>query len=250
MPDMSKKDVLRNLMRPRQMVRGTAVSVDACGVPREALLAALRRTELLCNMPESLAVALLETMVGRRVRAGAVLFREGARGDSILLKAAGTARVSQLRPGFQDLRVLATLAEPAVLGQASVYGVETRDVTVRMLSEGTVFILRRAAFAALVAQTCVDWCEAERATSADSHVLWIGEAGTRPRAMRGVPCLTIDHIKRYVREAPAGATTLCCARDDAAAALAAFLLVQRGLKAVAVRAGRKLTVTEDRRSME
>ena len=250
MPAMSKTEVFRKLMHPRRLMRGAAVSVDDSGVSREAFLAALRRTELLCNMPEALAGGLLEAMAGRRVREGAVLFREGARGDSLLLKASGTARVSQLRPGLQETRVLAVLTEPAVLGQESFYGVEKRSITVRMLTAGTVFHLRRGVFAELVAQTCVTWCDAERATAQGAHLLWIGDAGTRPRTMPGVPCITIDHIKRYVREAPAGAATLCCARDDTAAAFAAFLLSQRGLRAVAVRQGRKLSVSEPDRSRE
>ena len=226
-------------------MRGTAVAVDSCGVPREALIAALRRTELLCNMPDAMADTLLAAMVGRRIRKGAVLFREGARGDSLVLKAAGTARVVQLRSGFKEARVLATLSEPVVLGQEAFYGVDKRAVTVRMLTAGTVFHVRRGDFADLVADGFVTWCDVADVPSQGARQVWIGSAETRPHAMQGVPCIAIDRLKRYVREVPVGETIYCCARDDMTAAFAAFLLSQRGLRVQAVRRGRKLSLPED-----
>lgn len=225
-------------------MRGSAVTVASCGVPREALIAALRRTELLCNMPDAMAETLLKTMVGRRVRGGAVLFREGARGDSLVLKAAGTARVVQLRAGFKDVRELAILTEPAVLGQEAFYGVDKRAVTVKMRSEGTVFHIRRGVFADLVSNGFVTWCEVGNVPSQAARQVWIGSAETRPHAMKRIPCISIDLLKRYVREAPVGETIYCCSRDDTTAAFAAFLLSQRGLQAQAVRQGRKLSLPE------
>jgi len=227
-------------MTPRRLMGGTAVTVDNCGVSRESLIAALRRTELLCNMPNDMEDALLEAMVGRRVRKGAVLFREGARGDSLVLKAAGTARIVQLRSGLPTARVLATLSEPAVLGQEAFYGIDKRSVTARMLSEGTVFHVRRGVFADLVAKGFVSWCEADKVPQDEARLVWIGEAKTRPRSLQGVHSITIDHLKLFVREARVGESIYCCAREDTTAAFAAFLISQRGLQAVAVRQGRKL----------
>lgn len=242
----SKSETFRALINPRRLLRGAAVTAADCGVSREALLAAMRKTELLCNMPDALVDVLLETMVGRRIREGSLLFREGARGDSLVLKGAGVARVSQQRSGFQEARVLATLSEPAVLGQESFYGVDKRLVTVRMITDGSVFHIRRGIFADLVANGFVSWCSAEDAVKEGTALLWIGDAGTRPKGMAGVPCLTLDQIRRYVREAPAGQTTCCCARDDTTAAFGAFLLCQRGLRAVAVRQGRRLALPDER----
>ncbi len=232
-------------MTPRRFMRGSGVSLDACGVPRETLVAALRRTELLCNMPDSMANTLLEAMVGKQVRKGAVLFREGARGDSLVLKAAGTARVVQLRSGFKDTRVLATLSEPSVLGQDAFYGVDKRSLTARMLTDGTVFHIRRGVFADLLANGFVTWCEVGDVPASSATQVWIGGAETRPRNLQHAPCLEIDRLKRYVLEAPAGETVYCCSRDDTKAAFAAFLLSQRGLKAHAVRQGRKLSLPKD-----
>lgn len=246
----NRVDTFRHFMNPRRLMRGAAVTVGDCGVAREDLLAALRRTELLCNMPDGLANALLEAMAGRRVSEGAVVFREGARGDSLLLKAAGAARVTQLRAGLKQARELATLTDPAVLGQEAFYGVDKRAVTVRMVTAGTVFHIRRGVFAELVADGWVRWCDSDALTSGGEHLLWIGAANTRPRALTGAPCLTIDRIKHYVREAPMGRITYCCARDDTIAAFAAFLLAQRGLEAVAVRQGRKLSVVSQGANQE
>ena len=236
--------MFRSFITPRRFMRGSAVTVDTCGVPREALVAALRRTELLCNVPDTMANALLDVMVGRRVREGAALFREGSRGDSLVLKAAGTARVVQLRSGLKDIRVLATLTEPAVLGQEAFYGVDKRSVTVRMLTEGTVFHIRRGVFADLIANGFVAWCDVGDVPAQGAKQVWIGSAEARPLAMKGAPCITIDHLKRYVREAPANAPIYCCSRDDTTSAFAAFLLSQRGLQAKAVRHGRKLSLSE------
>ncbi|MFU8780724.1 MAG: cyclic nucleotide-binding domain-containing protein [Kiritimatiellia bacterium] len=232
--------MFRKFINPGRLLRGTAITVDDCGVSRAALLLALRRTELFCRMPDALADLLLQTMAGRRVREGAYLFREGDRGDSLLLKGDGVACVTQLRPGMMDARTLARLTEPCVLGQEAFYGVEKRSVTVRMLSEGSVFHIRLGVFADLVANDFVTWCEAD-AVPVDAHLLWIGDSRRRPRGLAGMPCVTIDCLKRYVREAPAGDATYCCAKDDTIAALASFLLAQSGLKALAVRQGRKLS---------
>jgi len=238
----SKSEVFRRFVTPRRFMRGASVSVDACGVSRDVLIATLRRTELLCNMPDDMADVLLDSMVGRRIRKGAVLFREGSRGDSLVLKASGTAQVLQLRSGLANARVLATLTEPAVLGQESFYGVDKRSVTVRMLTEGTVFHIRRGLFADLVASGFVHWVGADETLLHEKNVVWIGEARTRPRAMQGTACVSIDHLKRYVRETSFGETIYCCSRDDTIAAFAAFLFAQRGLDAIAVRNGRKASL--------
>lgn len=239
----SKTEVFRDMVRPRRMMRGAAVSLEECGVSREALLASLRRTELFSNIPDELAEMILSSMVGRRVREGAFLFREGARGDSILLKAEGAVRVSQMRAGLQESRVLATLTEPAVLGQEAFYGLEKRSVTARMMSSGTVFHLRRGAFADLVSQHFVHWCDTDKVSEKDGYLLWVGGARHRPRALAGIPCVRIDRVKRHVQEASPNQTIYCCARDDATAAFAAFLLSQRGQHAVVVRQGRKLSLS-------
>ena len=238
----SKSEMFRSFIVPRRFMRGASVSVDACGVSREVLIATLRRTELLCNMPDTMADVLLNAMVGRRIRKGAVLFREGSRGDSLVLKASGTAQVLQLSSGLANARVLATLIEPAVLGQESLYGVDKRSMTVRMLNEGTVFHMRRGIFADLVADGFVNWVGADEILPQDKKVVWIGEARTRPRAMQGIACVSIDYLKRYIRETSSGETIYCCSRDDTTAAFAAFLLAQRGLDAIAVRNGRKLAL--------
>jgi hypothetical protein len=244
MSDMitSKAEAFRKMINPRRLLRGTAVGVEDCGVSRAVLLQALRRTELLCKMPDKLADLLLETMAGRRVHEGAYLFREGERGDSLLLKADGVVRVTQLRPGMLEARALARLQHPCVLGQEAFYGVGKRSVTARMLTEGTVFHIRLGVFADLVANDFVTWCESD-AVPSDGQLLWIGDAGKRPKALAGIPCVTIDRLKRYVREAPRSEATYCCSKDDTIAALGAFLLAQSGLKALAVRQGRKVSRT-------
>ncbi len=222
-------------------MRGAAITVENCGVSRASLVATLRRTELLCNMPESMEDVLLDTMVGRRVREGAVLFREGARGDSLVLKAAGMARIVQLRSGLPAARVLATLSDPAVLGQEAFYGVDKRSVTVRMLTEGTVFHIRRSVFADLVSDGFVTWCDVDEVRLDEGKLVWVGEAKTRPRAMQGAHCVSIEHLKRFVREVSVKEAIYCCARDDTTAAFSAFLFSQRGFRAMAVRQGRKVS---------
>lgn len=243
MRDMTKSEMFKNMIKPNRLMRGVPTSVADCGVERDTLIATLRRTELLCNMPKEMEDMLLETMVGRHLREGAILFREGARGDSLVLKAAGTARVVQLRSGLPSARTLATLSEPAVLGQEAFYGVDTRAVTVRMLSEGTVFHIRRGAFADLVAKKFVEWLAPENVLQQEGRIVWVGEAKTRPRALHAAHCVAIDHLKRFVREVSAEDRIYCCAKDDTVAAFAAFLFSQRGLQAMAVRNGRKLSLS-------
>ncbi len=222
-----------------RLLRGASLKVADCGVDESRLSAALRRTEILCNLTDDQAGDLLHGMRGTIVRGGTTLFREGARGDSMILVASGAVRVQQTLAGSRQVRELAFLQEPAVFGIEAFCGIEKRSVSVRMEEQGAVFFLRRGAFADWVARH-IQWHGLEEVSPDRVGLLWIGEAKRRPRGCSGVPCLQLDGLRSYIREAPPGVITCCCARDDRDSALAAFLLGQHGVRAVAMHSGKRL----------
>jgi len=70
--------------------------------------------------------------------------------------------------------------------------------------------------------------------------LWVGAARTRPAGMgTAVATIQLERLRQRLSDLEPSRHYLCCARDDANSALAAFLLTQRGLSASAVHGGRR-----------
>lgn len=233
-------------LRPRfggRLRRGTSqAAVRTCGVDMSRLREALRQTEMLCGITDAQADELLHLMRGRTLKANATLYREGARGDSLVLVACGTVEVLRSHKAGHGTRELAVLQQPTLLGTEALKGVERRLITIRFRTDGIVFFLRLGAFAQWAAQQ-IPWCTPPDIPR-EADVIWIGSSHTRPRGARGMRCLQLHRLRAYVREVSGGRRTVCMARDDRDSAIAAFLLAQRGLAAHAVRNGKKGVIPE------
>lgn len=141
-------------------------------------------------------------------------------------------------------RPIAMLKEPAGLGEEALLGAEIRSVSATMLSDGVVLSIRRSDFARLVSAHGVVWLTPEEAAGiaqSPAAWLWAGEANSRPRGMSSdIPTVVLERLRLRLSEFDATRHYLCCGRDDATGALAAFLMTQRGFKASAVRDGRRV----------
>lgn len=218
------------------------------GVDAQVLVAAVGKTELFCNAEPRLVHAMLEAMTVRRVHAGEVILRQGRRSDSFVLLAAGTAEVNRAREGERTVRQLAVLTKPEGLGEEALLGAEIRSVSVTMLTGGFILKIRRGDFARLVSAQGVAWLAAEEAEvirQPPAVWLWLGSARTRPAEMgAAAPTVKLDRLRQRLSELDPARHYLCCGRDDANSALAAFLLNQRGFEASAVRGGRRVAVVD------
>ena len=225
------------------LLRFKRYSLADTGLDPDALAAAVVKTELFCNAAPEFIRAMLEMMVVRRVQAGETVLRQGRRSDSFILLAAGEAWVRCAREGDRTERQLATLTRPEGVGEEALFGAEIRSVSVTMLTDGFVLRLRRADFARLVSTHGVAWLSAEAAGSMaqpPGEWLWVGAARTRPAGMgTAVATIQLERLRQRLSDLEPSRHYLCCARDDANSALAAFLLTQRGLSASAVHGGRR-----------
>ncbi len=221
-------------------------SITDTGVSADALAAALVKTELFCNAGSRLVRAMLVAMTVRRVHAGDVILRQGRRHDSLVLLAAGKAEVTRAHDGDRAVRKLAVLTKPECLGEEALLGAEIRSISVTMQTDGFILRIRRADFARLVSDQGVSWLTAEAAEDMPQPPgawLWIGTPDTRPAGMGvSVPTDTLYRLRQRLSELDPARHYLCCGRDEASCALAAYLLTRRGFKSSAVRGGRHVAV--------
>ncbi len=217
------------------------------GVGADTLVEAVVKTELFCNADPGFVRTMLAAMAVRRVHAGDVILRQGRRGDSFVLLAAGQAEVTRAREGDRAVRQLAVLARPEGFGEEALIGAAIRSVSVTMLTDGFVLKLSRSDFSRLVSEHAVAWLAAEAAEAMAQPPgawLWLGSARTRPAGMGGAaPVVMLDRLRQQLSELAPSRHYLCCGRDDSNSALAAFLLSQRGFEASAVRGGRHVAST-------
>jgi len=239
----TRSTVFSRLFR-HPVLRLKRYSLADTGVAVEALVEAVVKTELFCNADTDLVRTMVASMTVRRVHAGEAILRQGRRDDRLVLLAAGQAEVKRARAGDRTVRQLALLTRPEGLGEEALFGAEIRSVSVTMLTDGFILRLRRADFARLVSAHGVAWLSAEAAGSMaqpPGEWLWVGPARTRPAGMgTDVSAIQLERLRQRLSELEPSRHYLCCARDDANSALAAFLLSQRGLSASAVHGGRRV----------
>lgn len=223
------------------LLRLKRFSLADTGAGADALASALVKTELFCNADPRLVRAMLGAMTVRPVHAGDMILRQGRHSDSLVLLAAGAAEVTRAHGGDRAVRQLAVLTRPECLGEEALMGAEIRSITVTMRTDGFILKIRRAEFARLVSAQGIDWLTAEAAEAMAQPPgawLWLGTPGTRPAGM-GDPVLSVmlDRLRQRLSDLDPSRHYLCCGRDEAGSALAAYLLTQRGFKASAVHGG-------------
>jgi len=102
---------------------------------------------------EALAPALRARLAAkghmRHFKAGALIFREGAPGESMMVIAKGAVRISTLAPNAREI-VLAELSEGAVFGEISVLDGRARSADAHAATNCTLFTLDRRSLLAMI----------------------------------------------------------------------------------------------------
>jgi CRP-like cAMP-binding protein len=226
---------------PLRALRCEASLADA-GVDADGVAARIVRSELFCHLEPELICSLLEAMDVVRVRAGAHIMKQGRRGDSYLVLARGSAVVTSMGSGREARCVLAELNEPTGLGEEALLGAGARMVTVTMQTNGIVLRIKRDAFASFVGRHFIPWELPETvlgaaASDGGSVRIWVAQGGRGQAVGEGVLVIPLNQLRGRLSELDPSKTYYCCCRDGKDSALAAFLLMQRGFKASAVRVG-------------
>lgn len=241
----SVNPVLSKLIQ-KPALRLKKFTLSDLGVDLGVLVDAIAKTELFCNASEAFLEKMLKAMSVRPVHAGEFILRQGRRSDAFLLLACGEAEVRRSREGDRVVRQLAVVSRPEPFGEEALLAAEIRSVSVKMLTAGFVLRIRRADFAKLIMAESTHWIDATEALAMNLPVtswIWLGSARTRPAGMT-VDAVTVklERLRQRLAELIPAQDYLCCGRDDATSALAAFLLNQRGFKAHVVRDGRHVSV--------
>ena len=102
---------------------------------QETLVQVLRKLHLTATLPEAVRTKLAASAMGHRFAAGAVLFREGASNDHLMLIYSGRVALDMHVPDRGDLRIL-ELVPGDVLGWSAMLG-EGRMTTSAIALEET-----------------------------------------------------------------------------------------------------------------
>jgi len=236
-------DRVGSLLRLRALRYDT--SLEDAGVDPRTVAARVGRSELFCNLEESLIHELLEAMEVTQVRAGATIMRQGERSDTYLVLAAGNAIVTYTPEG-EETRILATLSEPTGLGEEALLGAGSRSVSVTMETDGTLLRVKRDTFAAFVGKQAVEWVERDALESAGNNAnwLWFGPNGRQRINRPGAVSLQLNQLRERLVSFDREHKYYCCCKDTKESATAAFVLRQRGFEAYAVRNGRTAIAQE------
>jgi len=170
----------------------------------------------LCECLEpSVLQAVFRAFTPLALPAGAMVVEEGDAADFFYVLASGAAEVR--RGG----RTLVALAPGDSFGVDALVCDEPRNASIRMLEDGTVMRLARAAFVDLVERRLVRWLDR---SSPAVHTI---DLSARPRGP--------DALRRLVGELDLGAAYLFDGGAERERALAAYLAAQRGVRAFARR---------------
>jgi len=116
---------------PISIFQANAVTLDDIPVNAEDLILAIRKSELFCNMRESVIQSMLKCMRIHDVKKGDYIMRQGALENSFLLLVSGHAEVIKRKDGERASQSLAQLSFLLIHQRQSGFGLEmqTNDLT-------------------------------------------------------------------------------------------------------------------------
>jgi len=228
------RDILGSFLKLRSLRCDLAdTDVDA-----DRVVANIVRSELFCNLEPDLLGELLEAMDARQIRTGTTVMKQGDRCSYFYVIAAGNAIVTHVGDGQEHEKILAKLSEPTGVGDETLLDAKMYCVTVKMESAGILLRITRDEFADFVSDRVVEWVSQDEIDSSESIQLWVEEKNRRLTVREGTMKIPLYQLRDRMNEFDRKSRYCCCSRDGRASAIAAFILAQRGFKAVAVRDGR------------
>ena len=119
-------------------------------------LSTLMNFSSLDTLPVDSAFELSQRMIEVPAEEGKDVVKQGELADSFYVITEGTADVWQSNPGDDDPRLVAKLTAGDSFGEDALITEGTRNATVRMTSDGRLFICKREDFQELVAHRSID----------------------------------------------------------------------------------------------
>lgn len=197
---------------------------------------AVRQSRAFRSLPLATLQCAVERMRPVEVAAGETVFQQGEKGDAYYMVEAGELEVRR------DGALIATLGPAATFGEEALLLDLARNATIVARGAGRLWRLAREDFEESVKAAMIEEIAPEqaRAMVEDGRARWLDcryESEYRQGHLRGARLLPLERLREGVAELDPAATHLVYCRSGTRSACAAFLLRERGLKALALAGG-------------
>jgi rhodanese-related sulfurtransferase len=193
------------------------------------------------QLPAANVDAMFKRMTSIPVSAGQVVIQQGAEGDYYYLIQRGSAVVSRVVDVSQPAIILAELKEGGVFGEEALVSDNKRNATVTMKTDGELLRLNKQDFIELLKApliTQVSMAEAQEKVAAGA--LW---ADARLRSeyqydhIEDAINLPLNEIRQLVSALDKSKEYVLYCQTGRRSSVAAFILVQNGIKAIVLEGG-------------
>lgn len=211
---------------------------DLAGQP-----ALLRQRKVFHGLPLEQIEQAFARMTERAVAAGETIVTQGEPGDSYYVIVSGEAEVVVKDPLTDETARVAVLRDADAFGEESLLLEGNRTATVRMTSPGSLLVLNKADFDDLVKPRMVDFVTAEDALA----MLRSGQAELidcrypmeyEESRIPGARLVPLQQLRREgVFSLDPALTYVVCCLSGRRSSVAAFLLRERGIRALSLKGG-------------
>jgi rhodanese-related sulfurtransferase len=203
-----------------------------------------RHLKVFRNIPLERVRTAFERMVEREVEAGDVIVTQGELGDSYYMILSGEAEVSQTDPFTEETSVVSILGDGDAFGEEALIQSGYRNATVRMTTPGRLLVLSKADFDELLKPVMSQDVSAEAAKAMlDSGAAQLLDCRYdmefEESRIPGARLVPLDKLRQGVSSIdPEGSYIVYC-RSGRRSKAAAYLLKERGIKALSLTGGIK-----------
>ena len=203
----------------------------------------LRQRRVFHGLPVDQVEQVFARMSERKAAAGETIVTQGEPGDSYYVIVSGEAEVFVKDPLTDETARVAVLRDGDAFGEESLLLEGNRTATVRMTSPGSLLVLAKADFDDLVKPRMVDFVDAPaaremlrsgQATLIDCRYPMEFEESRIP----GARLLPLQQLRRQgVFDLDPALTYVVCCLSGRRSSVAAFLLRERGIRALSLKGG-------------
>jgi rhodanese-related sulfurtransferase len=203
-----------------------------------------RHLKVFRNIPLERVRTAFERMVERDVEAGDVIVTQGELGDRYYMILSGEAEVSRTDPFTDEMSVVAVLGDGDAFGEEALVQNAYRNATVKMTTPGRLLVLSKADFDELLKPVMSQEVNAEAAKAMlDGGAAQLLDCRYdmefEESRIPGARLVPLDRLRQGVSSIdPEGSYIVYC-RSGRRSRAAAYLLKERGIKALSLTGGIK-----------
>jgi len=218
-----------------------ALAEDAAPGPDSAWMGLLKQALVFRQLPPAHLTKLAARMQPLPVKAGQVILHEGEAGDSYYIIESGSARVER-RDRDGNRQSLAELGPGSAFGEEALVSGAPRNATVAMTSHGILRRLAKKDFNELLGTPLLHWidyADAARRVAA-GRAQWLDvrhELEYRHVHVPGARSCPLHQLRSECIRLDLKVEYVCYCRSGRRSAAAAFLLAERGFRALVLRGG-------------